>query len=198
MAWLLFGLLLLLAACSPLRLVEPYNPAIEQGLLDYYQQSELQFGRLSAAVAGVPAPVVQNAPASARYAASQDGYLAQSARLQALLLQSRIADPDGACKGTQLAGLLSKVESLEALAAKIPGVSAAMAQARKIVKEGGNCTVQILTVLSVNQTLMQGLHQKNDVLVPAVLEILQPTISQGVEMALRNEQTKRALSDSTS
>jgi hypothetical protein len=184
---------LVLVACTPFRLVEAYNPAIERGLLDYYQQSELLFARLTSDLDGVASPVAKYAPKAARYAANREIYLQQNARLQSLILQTRVADPQGRCEGTQAVDLLARLKAVEGLMAKLSGLKQAFAQAQRIVKQGGNCTLQILSVLAVNQSLMQGLHQKQEVLSKPLIDILHPTITQGVEMALRNELIKQSL-----
>ena len=51
--------------------------------------------------------------------------------------------------------------------------------------------MQILTVIQANHRIMQAIHEHNDKLAPAVVDILRPTIAQGVQMALQIELAKK-------
>lgn len=166
------------AGCTEVRLVEGYDPQIEEGLTDYYE-STMAFLSNAADEAGEPA---------GSYDASRPFYNRERARLDTLILKAQADDPDGRCPTVDLA---ARAATLFADLGDL-GDDDLISQSRERLAEiEGNCTVKQVSLIRANQALVEAIHKRNDRLQPAVAGIVRDTVEQSVRIALTAERAKR-------
>ncbi len=171
-------LVALAAGCAPL--VETRDPVLEQGLVNYYATVD----RFLTRAAGERTTFKQAEP----------WYSQTTSRLKALLMLTETKATTVRCVGSDtVSGLLERTMSgLDSLRGSVAAGSQPMlADVRaQLAQRGGSCTVQSLKAILANQELMRAIHEHNDRLAPAVVDILRPTIEQGVRIALTAERAK--------
>lgn len=173
--------LFLLLTTGCVRLVEDYDEVLDKGISEYYETTDKFLLKLATA------PL-----AEATYGSKQnDEFYAQTkAKLSNLLARAEAYDTKKRCEGIDAIGFLGKRVRDQA---QIDRISLRVEDLNQIVDNTlkANCTVQILTVLSRNHDLLEAIHKRNKILRPVVINILRPTIHQGVRIALQNEAAKK-------
>ena len=91
---------MVLAGCVQVRLVEPHDPVIVDGLTEYYETTNTFLAGMADA-AGDPAGT---------YAVNKHVYNETGARLDTLILRARSADDDGLIRTEQAAGPFAEFE----------------------------------------------------------------------------------------
>ncbi|HYE92314.1 MAG TPA: hypothetical protein VEA38_14895 [Terriglobales bacterium] len=178
--WLI--VLLVAAGCTSVQLVTSYDQAIDEGLTKYYQDMNTFLSQLKRAGKDRP---------EAKFASHTTFYDQQGAAIDTLVLRAEAAEPKGTCLGSDLVG------GLAASLLKFRGFATGTElDIDKIVetlrtKGAGSCTVQILRIVRANHDITAAIHQKNEVLAPAVIDIIRPTIEQGVRIAVTTELAKK-------
>lgn len=168
--------------CSSVRLIEDYDPVIDQGLTQYYEAADQFLSTMSWEAA--------QGSSEAAYEENRDYYAEARTKLNSLILRARAQSTSERCVGSDaVATVLNRLLSVDALRGQIPRIGELVDQLRE--EQTGSCTVQILTVVRTNHDVMEAIHAHNDKLAPAVVDILRPTIEQGVQMALRIELAKK-------
>ena len=171
-------LVALAAACAPL--TEQRDPVLEQGLVTYY--------------AGVDRFLTRAAADRTTFQQAEPWYGQTTSRLKSLTMLAETRAISDRCVGSDtVSGLLERtMAGLDSLRGSVaPGNQPMLADVRaQLAERGGSCTVQSLKAILANQLLMRAIHQHNDRLAPAVVDILRPTIEQGVRIALTAERAK--------
>jgi len=175
-------LLLLLSGCLTARLVEPYDPAIDQGLMDY-RQSLNRFVLTAAAHFGQPAGT---------YEANVERYAELQADVGTLAARARA---NAAGSGCRLA--LDANDALVATLgeAGVPTVLLPDAQADSGTAAG--CSVRLMQILELQQDQLQELHSIPDPVTgmtgirPATAEDALAIMNQAIEAAWVVERAKR-------
>lgn len=172
-----------LAGCS-VRLVSSYDPVIDRGLTEYYQSmdaflSEMQ--RLSAS--GDPA---------ATFAQNVKFYEETGAKIDTLTMRARAAEPKATCIGSDAVGSLTrKLIQLKPFAAGVDSLNIDEIVGRLQSGGTGSCTVYILEAVRGNHDITAAIHQHNDKLTKPVVDIIRPTIEQGVRIGVTTELAKK-------
>jgi hypothetical protein len=175
---------LVLAGCTSVQLVSSYDPAIDEGLTRYYQSMNVflsQMARLAAT--GSP---------EGSYAANVKFYEETGAQIDSLVMRARSAEPKAKCIGSDAVGSLAK----QLLGLKSFATGAESLNIDEIVTSlqtggDGSCTVQILKVVRANHDLTAAIHKHNDKLTRPVVDIIGPTIEQGVRIGVTTELAKK-------
>lgn len=172
-----------LAGCFTVKLVDDYDPAIDQGLTAY-QEATLTFLARMAAAKG----------AAAAYDANKEFYFATGAKLDGLITRARATQSSDRCLTADYAGrgietFVGKLYDLLPLTQEMPEAGRIFANLKE--KGSGSCTVVVLRAVRANHDLLQIIHRHNDKLASVVVDIVTPTIEQGVRIALKNELAKR-------
>ncbi|MHA1569793.1 MAG: hypothetical protein ACTSXZ_10005 [Alphaproteobacteria bacterium] len=172
-----------LAACAPVKLAGDYDPAIDRGLTAY-QEATLTFLARMAAATG----------AAASYESNKEFYFATGAKLDGLITRARVTEDTDRClpadyAGRGIAALVGKINDLLPLTQEMPEAGRIFANLR--ARGSGSCTVVVLRAVRANHDILQIIHRHNDKLAAVVVDIVTPTIEQGVRIALKNELAKR-------
>ncbi|MBI5408441.1 MAG: hypothetical protein HZA14_03640 [Nitrospirae bacterium] len=174
-----FFAILALSGCS-IKLVEDYDPLIDNGLMEYFEATD-KF--LNQAKSGQAAP----------YEESRQFYLDMYSKLDSLILRAEAGAKLDKCAGSQMVNdaidkLLSSEKFLKGL-----GVAGDLFDDIKNERENpaGSCTVVMLKIVKRNHQIMETIHKKENNLVGPVIDILKPTIEQGVKMVLKIELSKK-------
>lgn len=165
---------ILVASCS-VKLVEDYDPVIDEGITAYTDAIGAHLRKVEAL--------------SLSYADSGDFYFEQAAKLDTLLIRARAGDDSGICDLTggidrQLQNVLDTAKSLD------PGLDMS-AYAIDRSQGTGNCTVIALRVIQANHGIIDALHRKGK-LNPVVTPIVRDSILQSARIATQNELAKKA------
>jgi hypothetical protein len=175
---------LVLVGCGPVRLVGAYDQAIDDGLTSYYQSISVFLSQMERASTGTGP--------EGSYAANVKFYDDSGAQIDTLVMRARAAEPKATCLGSDAVGFLS------AQLVKLKGFSSGVEALNidEVVKglqagNDGSCTVQILKVVRANHDLTAAIHKKNDKLTKPVVDIIKPTIEQGVRIGVTTELAKK-------
>jgi len=174
---------ILITGCA-VRLVSSYDPMIDKGLTEYYESMDVFLSEMERASA--------NSTAKATFTENVKFYEESGAKIDALVMRARAAEPKANCIGsdvvTSLAGRLLQLK---------PFITATEdLNIEEIVKglksgEEGSCTVQILRAIRANHDLTAAIHKHNDKLSKPVVAIIRPTIEQGVRIGVTTELAKK-------
>jgi hypothetical protein len=179
------ALVLLVAGtgCS-VQLVSSYDPAIDEGLTKYYQSMSVFLTQMARAAA--------SNSADAAYAANVKFYEEAGGQIDALIMRAHAAEPKANCIGSDAVGALArKLLSLKPFAGGVSDLN--LDDVVKGLQSGGagSCTVQILKVVRANHDLTAAIHKQNNKLVKPVVDIISPTIEQGVRIGVTTELAKK-------
>jgi hypothetical protein len=175
---------ILIAGCAPVRFVGSYDPMIDRGLTEYYESMDVFLSEMERASA--------SSSVKAKFSENARFYDESGAKIDALLMRAKAAEPKANCIGSDavssLAGKLLQFKSLV--------VATEDLNIDEIVNglksgEGGSCTVQILRVVRANHDLTAAIHKHNDKLTKPVVAIIRPTIEQGVRIGVTTELAKQ-------
>lgn len=173
---------LLLAGCAGVRLIEDYDSVIDQGLTEYYESTDQFLSRMAAATA--------SGSEEAAYENNREFYSEGETKINSLIIRARAQALSDKCIGSDsVAAVMKQLLNIEPFGNELPEIKTLIDDLKK--DQQGNCTVQILTVIRANHQIMEAIHKHNDKLAQAVVNILRPTIEQGVEMALKIELAKK-------
>jgi hypothetical protein len=177
-------LAVVVAGCGPIRLVSDYDDAIDRGATDYYRTMD---GFLSA----MARAAAKNEPAG-RYAPNVKFYDDTGAALSTLIMRARAAEPKATCLGSDIVGTLTKqLLGLKPLAGAVEGLDLDEILKGLQSEDGGSCTARILVALRANHDLVAAIHQHNDRLAQAVVDIVRPTLEQDVRIVVTTEIAKK-------
>jgi hypothetical protein len=182
--WMFVLLLSILITSCAVRLVSSYDPMIDKGLTEYYESMDVFLSEMERAAA--------NSTAKAAFTENVKFYEESGAKIDALVMRARAAEPKANCIGsdvvTSLAGRLLQLK---------PFITATEdLNIEEIVKglksgEEGSCTVQILRAIRANHDLTAAIHKHNDKLSKPVVAIIKSTIEQGVRIGVTTELAKK-------
>ena len=182
--WMFVLFLSILITSCAVRLVSSYDPMIDKGLTEYYESMDVFLSEMERASA--------NSTAKATFTENVKFYEESGAKIDALVMRARAAEPKANCIGsdvvTSLAGRLLQLK---------PFVTATEdLNIEEIVKglksgEEGSCTVQILRAIRANHDLTAAIHKHNDKLSKPVVAIIKSTIEQGVRIGVTTELAKK-------
>jgi hypothetical protein len=168
-------------ACLSARLVTPYDEKIETGLNDYYENADKFILQMVS--------FAMDMNDAGRYDRNREYYVGAGAKLDALLLRAKANEPGGKCLGGALGpvdGFLGRVLSA---GVALPEMSELMMEIQR--RPEGNCTVQVIYGVKINNELMEALHRRNTFINKTVGDILKDTVEQGVRIALTAELAKK-------
>src|SRR5262249_28386819 len=174
---------ILITSCA-VRLVSSYDPVIDRGLTEYYESMNVFLSEMERAWA--------NRAAKATFSENVKFYDESGAKVDALIMRARAAEPKANCIGSDVVtSLADKLLQLKPFAAATAGLN--IEEIVKGLKSGeeGSCTVQILRVVRANHDLTAAIHKHNDKLTQPVVAIIKPTIEQGVRIGLTTELAKK-------
>lgn len=174
---------ILITSCA-VRLVSSYDPVIDRGLTEYYESMDVFLSEMERASA--------NRAANATFSENVKFYDESGAKVDALIMRARAAEPKANCIGSDVVtSLAEKLLQLKPFAAATEGLN--IEEIVKGLKSGeeGSCTVQILRVVRANHDLTAAIHKHNDKLTQPVVAIIKPTIEQGVRIGLTTELAKK-------
>lgn len=172
-----------ITSCA-VRLVSSYDPMIDKGLTEYYESMDVFLSEMERASA--------NSTAKATFTENVKFYEESGAKIDALVMRARAAEPKANCIGsdvvTSLAGRLLQLKPFITATENL--------NIEEIVKglksgEEGSCTVQILRAIRANHDLTAAIHKQNDKLSKPVVAIIRPTIEQGVRIGVTTELAKK-------
>ena len=182
-SWLtLLFIALLLGGCSGIRLIEDYDSVIDQGLTEYYEATDQFLSQMASASA--------SDSEDAHYENNREFYSEEETKLNSLIIRARAQSLSDKCVGSDaVASIMKQLLKLEPMGENLPEIKTLIDDLKKDPK--GSCTVQILMVIKANHGIMEAIHKHNDKLSPTVVDILKPTVEQGVQMALKIELAKK-------
>ncbi|HSV29013.1 MAG TPA: hypothetical protein VLL76_05625 [Candidatus Omnitrophota bacterium] len=169
-----------LSACT-VSWVEPYDAKIADGLETYYTDTARFIAQMQ--------DYATSGDAKGQYANAKQFYLDSGVTLDGLLMRARVADKTGTCVGTNnklISDLVVKLVDGAKLLKDAGDLQTALEQ-----RPAGNCTVQALYTVKLNNDLMAAIHQHNVTLKPLVAGIVKQTVEQGVRIALTAENSKK-------
>lgn len=179
---LIVGVVVLALTGCTVRLVGDYDENIDRGLTAYQESISAFLSKMAVAEGD-----------AARYRTNREFYQQAGAKLDTLVTRAR-ASEDGNCLPANVIGdgiqrLVETVLKLEGLASQIPESGAIFARLKE--PRSGSCTVIVLLVVKDNHDIVELIHKHNDRLAPVVVDIVRPTVEQGVRIALKNELAKK-------
>ncbi len=175
-------LLVLLAGCLTLRLTEPYDPVIEQGLQSYREHLNAFVIKMGQRF-GTP---------QGTYSANLDSYAELDAEVGTLIARARI-NAEG--HGCALPASVSQRLAATFGEAGVPAVVAPSAQSPEGTDSG--CTLRLMEILETQLAQLADLHRIVDPVTgmtglrPATSETLLRIMNQAIDAAWIVEQAKR-------
>lgn len=174
---------ILITGCA-VRLVSSYDPMIDKGLTEYYESMDVFLSEMQRASA--------NSAAKATFSENVKFYEESGAKIDALVMRARAAEPRANCIGSDVVtSLAGKLLQLKPFVAATEDLNIEDIVTRLKSGEGGSCTVQILRVVRANHDLTAAIHKHNDKLTKQVVAIIEPTIEQGVRIGVTTELAKQ-------
>lgn len=180
--------LLALVGCADIRLTEPYNAEIEQGVNDYHK-GLATFVKSMELEAGKPKGRYGSEEVRTYYSESE-GLLAN------LVVKAEAEAPGGNCATSHLASkavdsfVNKTAEQLAQIGSEAADVAAEMKSDTSVLQEG-SCTVVVLKTLRLNHEILESLHRENEYLVPPLSTIALRNMEDGIRIALINENAKK-------
>lgn len=176
-------LAILITSCA-VQLVSSYDPVIDNGLTEYYESMDVFLSEMER--------VSANNTAKATFSENVQFYEESGAKIDALVMRARAAEPKANCIGSDVvSSLAGKLLQLEPFVASTGELNIEeIVQGLKSGEEG-SCTVQILRVVRANHDLTAAIHKHNDKLTKPVVAIIKPTIEQGVRIGVTTELAKK-------
>jgi hypothetical protein len=174
---------ILISSCA-VQLVSSYDPAIDKGLTEYYESMDVFLSEMERASA--------NSAAKATFSENVKFYEESGAKIDALVMRARAAEPKAICIGSDVVtSLAGELLQLKPFVAATEGLN--IEEIVNGLKSGGegSCTVQILRVVRANHDLTAAIHKHNDKLTKPVVAIIKPTIEQGVRIGVTTELAKK-------
>lgn len=174
---------ILITSCA-VRLVSSYDPMIDKGLTEYYESMDVFLSEMERASA--------NSAAKATFSENVKFYEESGAKIDALVMRARAAEPKANCIGSDVVtSLAGKLLQLKPFIAATEDLNIEEIVTRLKSGEEGSCTVQILRVVRANHDLTAAIHKHNDKLTKPVVAIIKPTIEQGVRIGVTTELAKQ-------
>lgn len=180
--------LLALVGCADIRLTEPYNAEIEQGINNYHK-GLATFVKSMELEAGKPKGRYGSEEVRAYYAESE-GLLAN------LVVKAEAEAPGGNCATSRLASkavdsfLNKTADQLAQVGGEASDVAAELRSDTSVLQEG-SCTVVVLKTLRLNHEMLEEKHREKEYLVPPLSTIYLRTMEDGIRIALINENAKK-------
>ena len=171
-----------LAACQ-VRLVGDYDEQVANGLTSYQRDVTAFLHRMSSAEGD-----------EGNYDRNKEFYHRSKAQLESLITRAKAMDEGLACLPAKyvelgIGALEKKVSDARAL---VPAVSTGSdSSSASGTSDKDSCTVVVLTKVKDNNEILEQIHKRNGKLAPVVLDIVKPTVEQGVRIALKNELAKK-------
>lgn len=184
---------LLLIGCT-VRIVEDYDPILDQGLTAYQSDIAAFLARMSANA--------DRPEGKFGHPDVKEFYARTKARLQSFVDRAEALDTEGRCLPANFvgrgikkavadsAGLLRssslpfhEVEDVASVIKSFGGGSDEVST--------GNCTVVMVKVVQANQEVLRLIHKENNALPEIVVSIAGPTIDQSARIAIKNEVLKK-------
>ncbi len=194
----LFFALALAVGCTSLKLVEDYDPQIEQSLNDYHK-SLISFVTRMERAAGTEAGSYAGGDATEFYSTS-------AGELANLVVKATARNPQGRCAVSSpiakgISGVLLQSSTFFGSNGNQPSATQELGdevnQALEEFNNGtsdlavGSCTVVILKALKLNHQIFESIHKRKTWLKPPVSTIATELISDTVQMAIIAEQSKK-------
>lgn len=174
------GVLVLGLLSCQVRLVGDYDEHVANGLTSYQRDVTAFLHRMAAAQGD-----------DGNYATNKEFYHKSKAQLESLITRARAMDDGPTCLPAKYVEL-----GIEALKRKVSEVRALVPDTtgspeNTTSSDAGSCTVVVLTAVKDNNEILERIHERNRRLSKVVLDIVGPTVEQGVRIALKNELAKK-------
>lgn len=174
---------ILITSCA-VRLVSSYDPVIDKGLTEYYESMGVFLSEMERASA--------NSAAKATFSENVKFYEESGAKIDALVMRARAAEPKAKCIGSDVVtSLAAELLRLQPFVAATEDLNIEEIVTRLKSGEEGSCTVQILRMVRANHDLTAEIHKRNNKLTKPVVAIIKPTIEQGVRIGVTTELAKQ-------